>query len=63
MSLLQKYFVEWIGNGSGVYNVPQKLDNDLRRIEDGFEEQKPWNPGVLYVQFRKGVYDESTQAL
>ena len=51
------------GNWVGDYNVPQKLDSDLRRIWDGFEEQKPWNVGVKYVQFRKGVYDESTQAL
>jgi len=30
------------------YNVPQKLDSDLRRIEDGFEEQKPWNVGINF---------------
>jgi len=65
--------VHWDGDGlpdlvavrpeGVIYNVPQKLDRDLRRIWDGFEEQKPWNVGITSVQFRKGVYDEFAQAL
>ena len=59
---VKHFFGLSLGKGAN-YNVPQKLDSDLRRIWDGFEEQKPWNVGVKYVLFRKGVYDESTQAL